>query len=116
MLTIHAAGNGPTVMAKIDVPIIDFINDAEGKLIHTNLLIEIATKHLGLPHHQERMVMFFTQAITIGFGSIKHHVYKARILTAVDAEMRAINQIIFFCCFFSTEYILWYVHPCYGAL
>jgi hypothetical protein len=40
-LTIHAAGNGPTVLAEIDVPIVDFINDAEGKLVHTNLLIEI---------------------------------------------------------------------------
>jgi hypothetical protein len=37
---------------------------------------------------------------TIGFGSIKHRIYKARIFTAVDAEMRAINRIVFFCHFF----------------
>jgi hypothetical protein len=71
-LAIHAAGNGPTVVAKIDVPIIDFIDDAEGKLVHTDVLIEIATKHLGSPHHRERTVTFFTQTITIGFGSIRY--------------------------------------------
>jgi hypothetical protein len=85
--------NSIGLVAKFDIPIIDFINDAEGKLIQTNLLIEIATKHLGSPHHQERMVTFFTQMITIGFGSIKHCIYKARIFTAVDAEMRAITKL-----------------------
>ena len=49
------------------------------------------------------MATFFTQVITIGFGSIKYCVYKARVLTAVDTEMRAINQIVFFCCFFGTS-------------
>ena len=90
-LTIHAAGNEPTVLAEIDILIVDFINDAERKLINADLLIEIVMKHLGSPCHGERMVPFFTQAITMGFSIIKHQVYKAGILTAVDAETRAVD-------------------------
>jgi hypothetical protein len=103
MLIVHAAGNRPTVLAEIDVLIVDFIDDAEGKLVHTNLLIEIAMKHLGSPHHGERTVTFFTEAITIGFGRIKHRVYKARILATVDAETRAVDQTNFFCHIFGTS-------------